>query len=66
MNTYEAMFLIDDKLDEKSAEGVLEQAKEMITKEGGEIISSRLWTDKRKLTFPIKKKEEARYYLVNF
>jgi small subunit ribosomal protein S6 len=66
MNTYEAVFLIDAKLDEKTANALFDQIKEIITKDKGNIISSRIWADKRKLTFPIKKIQEASYYLVNF
>ena len=66
MNTYEAVFLIDAQLDEKSANVIFEQIKETITKNEGNIISARIWTEKRKLTFPIKKKQEATYYLVDF
>lgn len=66
MNTYEAVFLIDAKLDEKSANAIFDQIKETITKNEGDIISSRVWAEKRRLNFPIKKKQEATYYLVDF
>ena len=66
MNTYEAMFLIDSKLDEKAANSIFDQIKEIITKNEGNIISSRIWADKRRLNFPIKKHQDATHYLVNF
>ena len=66
MNNYEAMFLIDAKLDEKAANAIFDQLKETITKNEGNIISSRIWAEKRKLTFSIQKNQEATYYLVNF
>ena len=66
MNTYEAMFLIDAKLDEKSANAIFDQIKEAVTKNEGNIISSRIWAEKRRLNFPIKKHQEATHYLVNF
>ena len=66
MNTYEAMFLIDVKLDEKAINATFDQIKEAITKNDGNIISSRIWAEKRRLDFPIKKNQEATYYLVNF
>ena len=49
MNTYEGLFLIDAQLDEKSANAIFEQIKETITKNEGNIISARIWTEKRKL-----------------
>ena len=66
MNTYEAMFLINAKLDEKATNSMLEQIKEAITKNEGNIIASRIWAEKRRLTFPIRKHQEATHYLVNF
>ncbi|MGD9014445.1 MAG: 30S ribosomal protein S6 [Candidatus Omnitrophota bacterium] len=66
MKTYEALFLIDANLDENASNAIFDQIKEIITKNDGDIISSRIWTDKQSLTFPIKKKQAAKYYLVNF
>ena len=66
MNNYEAMFLIDAKLDEKAANTIFEQIKEAITKNKGNITSSRIWSEKHRLCFPIKKHQEAVYYIVNF
>jgi small subunit ribosomal protein S6 len=66
MNTYEAVFLIDANLDEKATNAIFDQIKEIITKNEGEIISSHTWAEKRRLIFPIKNKQEAIYYLVDF
>ncbi len=66
MNTYEGMFLIDAKLDQKAANSIFDQIKGIITKNEGNIISSRIWTEKRRLCFPIKKNQEATYYFVSF
>jgi len=66
MNQYEAMLLIDAKLDEKAINMLFDQIKETITKNEGNIVSSRIWAEKRTLCYPIKKNQEATYYLVNF
>ena len=66
MNKYEAMFLINSDLDETSANALTDQIKEVITKNEGNIISSRVWAEKRRLCYTIKRKQEATYYLVNF
>ncbi|MFC1658472.1 30S ribosomal protein S6 [Candidatus Omnitrophota bacterium] len=66
MNTYEGLFLIDAKLDEKSTSAIFEQIKEAITKNEGEILSARVWAEQKKLFFSIKKRQEATYYLVDF
>ena len=66
MNIYEAMFLINSTLDEKTTNAILEQIKESISKNEGSIISAQLWAEKRRLSFPIKKNQEATYYSVKF
>ena len=66
MNRYEAMFLVDAGLEKKSIEAAFNQIKEPIIKNKGEIESSRVWAEKRRLAYSIKKKQEATYYLVNF
>jgi small subunit ribosomal protein S6 len=66
MNQYEGMFLVKGSLDEKNTNSIFDQIREIITKDGGKIISSRVWAEKQKLSFPIKKIQEATYYLVNF
>ena len=66
MNNYEGMFLVDSKLDEKAAKAVFDQINETIKKNEGNINSSGIWAQKHSLAFPIKKRHEATYYLVNF
>jgi ribosomal protein S6 len=66
MNTYEAMFLVGAKLDQKAINSIFDQIKETITKNQGNIISSSIWAEKRRLSFPIKKNQEATYYFVSF
>ena len=66
MNNYEGMFLVEGNLDGKAAEAIFSQIKETIIKNQGNVTSSRTWAERRRLTFPIKKHEEATYYLVNF
>ena len=66
MNIYEAMFLINSTLDGKTTNAIFEQIKESISKNEGSIISSQLWAEKRRLSFPIRKNQEATYYFVKF
>ena len=65
MNKYEAMFLINPDLDKKSMDAVTKQIHENIEKNGGSILSARVWAEKRRMYFSIKKKQEATYYLVD-
>ncbi len=66
MNKYEAMFIVKPELSEEERNTLLGQIKDVITKNGGKISSADLWSDKRKLTFRIKKHDEGFYYLVLF
>ena len=66
MNTYEGLFLINTKLDEKATNAIFDQIKETIIKNEGNIISSRIWAEKQGLAYSIKRHQEATYYFVNF
>ena len=37
-----------------------------MAKHEAKVINNQVWMEKRKLTFPIKKKNEGSYYIVNF
>ncbi len=66
MKKYEAMFIIKPDLSENDKKSVLSQINEAVVKNGGNISSSNIWAEKKKLTFVIKKFHEGTYYLVNF
>lgn len=66
MNKYEAMFIVKPELTEDERKALVGQITEAITKNGGKVASADLWSERRKLTFPIKKKDEGVYYLVRF
>lgn len=66
MNKYEAMFLTKPDLIEAKKKGLFNQIEETISKNGGKVLSSAVWAEKKKLTFPIKKFHDADYFLVNF
>lgn len=63
---YEAMFLLRHDLSEEQRKSLFDQISESIKKNQGEVISARVWEEKRKLTFSIKKHKEALYYFVEF
>jgi len=63
---YEAMFLLKPDLTEEKRKTVYEQISSLITKNQGTVDSANVWEEKKKLIFPIKKCNEALYYLVEF
>lgn len=66
MNKYEAMVIIKPDLSEADRKALLNQINDVIAKHNGNITQSAIWSEKRKLCFPIKRYHEAVYYLVSF
>ena len=66
MNNYEAMFVIKPDLSEEERKNLFQQIADVVTKNNGSVSSGAVWSEKRKLIFPIKKQQEGAYYLLNF
>ncbi len=66
MNKYEGMFIVKPDLAEEEKKTVFGQINDAIAKNNGDIASSAIWSERRKLCFPIKKCREGIYYLLNF
>jgi small subunit ribosomal protein S6 len=66
MNNYEAMVIVRPDLSEEEAKALFAQINEAVIKNKGAIAQSAVWSEKRKLVFPINKHNEGVYYLVNF
>ncbi len=66
MADYEAMFIVQPNLNEQEKKDLLGQLGDSIVKNGGEIASSGVWSEKRRLSYPIKKFQEGIYYLISF
>ncbi|MFH0935583.1 MAG: 30S ribosomal protein S6 [Candidatus Omnitrophota bacterium] len=66
MNKYEAMFVIKPDLSEEERKNLFKQIADAVTKNNGSVSSGAVWSEKKKLIFPIKKQQEGAYYLLNF
>jgi small subunit ribosomal protein S6 len=66
MSDYEAMFIAQPNLNEQQKKELFGQLGDAIVKNRGEIISSGVWSEKRRLSYPIKKFQEGIYYLITF
>ena len=64
MTNYEVMFILDPALEDDKKEAAVEMVKEIIAAEG-EVGNVDVW-GMRKLAYPIQKKNEGYYVLVNF
>lgn len=66
MNKYEAMLIVKPDLSDENKKILFKQIDEAVTKNNGQITSSGVWAERRKLYFPINKFLEGVYYLVAF
>lgn len=66
MNMYEAMIIIKPDLGEEARKELFTQISDAVTKHKGIVSQAVIWSEKRKLTFSIKKFDEGVYYLLNF
>lgn len=66
MHTYEGMFILRPDLTEDTRKEVFSQISDTISKNGGSQIDGQVWSEKRRLHFPINKQNEGIYYLVHF
>lgn len=65
-NKYEAMVIVKAGMPEKEEQALFDSINEVINKNNGEVNQSSVWSDRRKLAYPLKKHLEGTYYLVNF
>ncbi len=64
MNKYELMFILDPILEDAKKEAAIATVKEIIAADG-EVSEVNIWGNK-KLAYPIQKKNEAYYVVMQF
>lgn len=64
-NTYEGMFILDPSKYARDPVATSQQIGEMIVQNGGTVLASRLW-DERKLAYPINGHKKGVYWLAYF
>ena len=65
MNYYEKVMILNPDLDDSSAEEIVGKIKDIITKQGGEIIKVDNW-GRRKLAYELNKQQKGNYVLLHF
>ncbi|MBN2289196.1 MAG: 30S ribosomal protein S6 [Candidatus Glassbacteria bacterium] len=65
MNNYESVLILDPTLEESEAQEKFDQLLELYKAEGAEVLETIDW-GKRKLAYPIKKKDNGLYRVVRF
>ena len=64
MTNYEVLFIIDPALEDEKKEATIEAVKDIIAADG-EVGETDVW-GMRKLAYPIKKKSEGYYVVIEF
>ncbi|RJR17582.1 MAG: 30S ribosomal protein S6 [Nitrospiraceae bacterium] len=65
MNYYEDMVIIDSNLDDTAVEETVQKIKDVIVKQGGEIIKAEVW-GRRKLAYELNKHQKGNYVFLVF
>jgi small subunit ribosomal protein S6 len=65
MRNYEILYIVKPDLEEEQVTAVMERFNDLITNNGGEVVSTDKW-GKRRLAYEIKDYREGIYVLVNF
>lgn len=63
MRDYELIFVVHPDLEQTAFEEIVDRVKGWVMDEGGEVSKTDLW-GKRKLAYPIRKKNEGLYVLM--
>lgn len=64
MKAYEALYVLDTELDDESRQKLIERFKGIV-ENGGELVKIDEW-GRRRLAYPINKKTEGYYVLMEF
>ncbi len=64
MRHYEIMIILDPNLEEKTVQPSLDQFMKVVTDGGGKVEKTDIW-GKRRLSYPIDKKPEGYYAVVD-
>jgi small subunit ribosomal protein S6 len=65
MNFYEKVVILDPDLDDTAVEEVVNNIKQVIARQGGEIIKTENW-GRRKLAYELNKRQKGNYVLLYF
>lgn len=65
MNKYELAVVVSAKIEDEARAEVIEKAKDLVTRFGGNVTDVEEWGKKR-LAYEIQKMKEAYYYFIHF
>ena len=65
MTQYEVLLMLDPELAENRSEEIVARVRELVERGGGTWVGQDVW-GRRRLAYPIDKKDEGVYHLLNF
>ena len=65
MNKYELVYIIDAHAAQGTKDEIAKQVADSVAKAEIKLVSSQMWLDRHKMSFPIQKIAEGTYYLLN-
>jgi len=65
MNKYELVMIVDAASPQEEKETIVKDAIESVGKCEGKLVNRHVWLEKHKFSFPIKKRREGTYYILN-
>jgi small subunit ribosomal protein S6 len=65
LRKYEAIYILEAKLDDAKVQGIADRFKAIVEGRGGKVESAGKW-DKRKLAYEIKGHKEGNYVVMQF
>ena len=66
LKKYDLMVILDAKLGAEEKEAIYKEVKDIVTQSSAKLLNSRVWLERQKFTFVIKRCKEGTYYLINF
>ena len=66
MSKYELVIILDSKLTSDEKESIYKDVMDTVGKSGGKVINGQVWLDKQRFSFPIHRRIEGTYYLINY
>ncbi len=66
MNKYELVVIVDATISQEDKEATIKDTIDTIDKCEGKLIGRQVWLEKHRFSFPMKKRWEGTYYILNF
>ena len=66
MSKYELVIVVDAHLTQDQKNAIFKQTEDIVTKSGGKVTSNKLWIERHRPDFKIKKCSEMSYNLIEF